>query len=152
MERKQAVIVYYSYSGNTHKVAEVLSQHLESEYSVKMLRIQALDESDEFWRQGKRAFIRKRGKITGADFDLTKYDLVCIGTPVWSFAPAPAMNTYLDKCFGIEDKPIMVFTTHGSGLGVGRCHKYMKGILLKKGASQSREFSIQQLMQSSKNP
>jgi NAD(P)H-dependent FMN reductase len=67
-----------------------------------------------------------------------------LGTPVWAFGPAPAMNTFLDKCLGLEGKEAVLFTTYGSGVGKERCLDYMEDILSKKGARQFRRFSIQE--------
>ena len=140
----RAKIIYYSYSGNTKRVADVLAEHLEKEYEVNILKLEALDESTSFFQQAKRALFHKKAKISCLDFDLSNSDLICLGTPVWAFAPAPAMNTYLGRCFGVEEKSVVLFTTYGSGAGVNRCLDYMRTILLKKGAKQFKEFYIQQ--------
>ena len=67
-----------------------------------------------------------------------------MGTPVWAFGPAPAMNTYLDRCSGLEGKTVVLFTTYGSGTGNGRCLDYMQNILTGKGVKAFKRFSIQQ--------
>jgi NAD(P)H dehydrogenase (quinone) len=140
----KSVIIYYSFSGNTKKVADVLSGYLEEKGSVETIEIKSLDESDKFLTQAARAFRRKRAQIAAVNFDLCGYDLLCFGTPVWAFGPAPAMNTYLDKCLGIKDKEVVLFTTYGSGTGNERCLNYMQNILTKKGAQKFKRFSIQQ--------
>ena len=140
----KAIIVYYSYSGNTKKVADILAEYLRTGYGVKILRLEALDEKTSFCQQALRALFHKKAKIASVDFDLSSYDLICLGSPVWAFAPAPAMNTYLEGCFGLEGKPAVLFTTYGSGTGLKRCLNYMQEILAKKGIGDFRKFSIQQ--------
>jgi len=140
----KAIVIYYSYSGNTKKVADILADYLKQGREVKVLRLEAMDESDSFFIQAARALFRMKAKIASLDFDLSSYDLICLGSPVWAFAPAPAMNTYLEGCFGLEDKSIALFTTYGSGTGVSRCFNYMQNILSKRGAKDFRKFSIQQ--------
>jgi len=140
----KSVIIYYSYSGNTRKVTEGLAGALKEKGPVDLIQLKALDESNSFFGQCRRAFWRVRAKIESVNFDLAGYDLICFGAPVWAFAPAPAMNTYLDKCVGIEGKEIILFTTYGSGTGNGRCLNYMQDILSKKGANSFKRFSIQQ--------
>ncbi|MCX5704091.1 MAG: flavodoxin, partial [Candidatus Omnitrophica bacterium] len=71
--------------------------------------------------------------------------------PVWAFAPAPAMNTYLDRCFGLEGKKIILFTTYGSGTGNKRCLNYMQDIVVKKGARGIKRFSVQQFRVKDRN-
>jgi len=140
----QSIIIYYSYTGNTKRVASFLGEHLRQMGAVEVVELKSLDEPDKFLGQAFRAFRHKRAKIDPASSDLKKYDLICLGTPVWAFAPAPAMNTYLDQCYGLEGKEVILFTTYGSGTGNTRCLNYMQEILSKKGARKLNRFSIQQ--------
>lgn len=141
----KSIVIYYSYSGNTQKVAQILTELLAEKGEVEQIELRSLDEAKTFFGQAKRAFFRKRAVIQPVSFDLSDYDLICFGTPVWAFAPAPAMNTYLDKCFGLEDKSIILFTTCGSGTGKERCLDCMQKILSKKGAKGFQRFSIAQV-------
>jgi len=54
------------------------------------------------------------------------------------------MNTFLDKCLGLEGKDIVIFTTYGSGAGNSKCLNYMQKILAEKGAKSFKRFSVQQ--------
>ncbi len=54
------------------------------------------------------------------------------------------MNTYLDRCSGIEGKEIILFATCGSGAGKERCLDYMQGLLAQKGALVFKRLTIQQ--------
>ncbi len=137
-------IVYYSHSGNTKKVAEILADYLKQKGEIEIIELKTQDESNSFFGQCSRAIRHKKAKLEATDFDLSKYDLVCFGTPVWAFGPAPAMNTYLDKCCGVEGKEVVLVTTYGSGTGNNRCLNYMQNTLSKKGARQFKRFSIQQ--------
>ncbi len=138
------LIVYYSYSGNTKKVAGQLCEYLRQKGQVDIIELRAQDESDSFFGQCRRAFARQRAKIEPVDFDLIGYDLICFGTPVWAFAPTPAMNTCLDQAQNIQGKEIILFTTFGSGTGNTRCLNYMQRILADKGARSFKRFSVQQ--------
>jgi flavodoxin len=140
----KTVVFYYSYSGNTRKVAQVLGEHLRPGHEVSIIELRAKDEPAGFFGQCKRAFWHKRAEIEPVDFDLSPYDLICLGTPVWAFGPAPAVNTFLDKCSRVWGKDVVLFTTFGSGTGNQRCLDYMQDILAKKGAKKLRQFSIQQ--------
>ncbi|MFC1657820.1 flavodoxin family protein [Candidatus Omnitrophota bacterium] len=140
----RAIIIYYSYSGNTKIIADALFEYLKAQYEVKIARLQAPGESSVFVGQAVRALFHKRTGIVPIEIDLSSYDLICLGTPVWAFAPTPAMNTYLDQCIGLAGKPVACFTTYGSGTGVQRCLTYMESILTQKGARDFKRFSIQQ--------
>ncbi len=140
----KSIIVYYSYTGNTKKVAQDLKEILTEKGEIDSIELSSIDEAKSFLGQCRRAFFKKRAQIAPVNLDLSKYDLICLGTPVWAFKPAPAMNTYLDKCSGVEGKEIILFTTYGSGRGNEQCLNYMQGILAKKGATNFRRFSVQQ--------
>lgn len=144
----KSVIIYYSYSGNTRKVAEVLAEYLGN---AAIIELKCLKEITSFIAQSRKAFWRKTAEIIDVKFDLKEYDLICFGTPVWAFGPAPAMNAYLEKCLGLEEKKVVLFATYGSGVGKNRCLNYMQEILTKKGASQLKRFFIQQFRVSEKD-
>jgi len=141
----RSLIVYYSYSGNTKKVAEHLCEYLGQRGQVDFTELSAQDESNSFFGRCRRAFTRQKAKIAPVNFDLSEYDLICFGSPVWAFAPVPAMNTYLDQAQQIQSKEIVLFTTFGSGTGNNRCLNYMQRILAKKGAGSFKRFSVQQV-------
>jgi len=140
----KSVIIYYSDTGNTKKTAEILKQHLSKKGGVDVIELKSPGEPKSFFGQAAGAFMHKRGPISEVKFDLSEYSLLCFGTPVWAFGPAPAVNTYLDKCDGIPGKSVILFTTYGSGTGNQRCLDYMKGLLAKKGAASFSQFSVQQ--------
>jgi flavodoxin len=140
----KSIIVCYSYSGNTRKTAGLLKEYLLEKGEVETIELKDLNETGKFFTQAAQAFKHVRANIPGVNFNLSGYDLVCFGSPVWAFGPAPAMNTYLDKCFGLEGKDAILFTTYGSGAGNQRCLKYMQAILAKKGVKTFKKFSLQQ--------
>ena len=140
----KSMVVYYSYSGNTKKVAKVLIEALKAKGEVEELELIASDEVKSFFGQCARALKHTRAQIKEVNFDLSKYDLICFGTPVWAFGPAPALNTYLDKCSGIQGKNVILFSTYGSGAGKVKCLDYAQKILHNKGAVGFKRFFIQQ--------
>ena len=137
-------IIYYSYSGNTKRVAWFLSEELKQKGEIELQELKPLDESRNFFLQCRRAHKHIRAKLEPVNFDLSGHDIICVGTPVWAFGPAPAVNAWLDKCQGIQDKKIVLFTTYGSGTGNNRCLDYMQGLLVEKGVKDFQRFSIQQ--------
>ena len=140
----KSLIVYYSYSGNTKKVANTLKGFLSKKGSVDTFQLEPEDESKSFLGQCIRAFRKKRAIIEKAPFDTAAYDLICIGTPVWAFAPTPAINTYIDGIKNIRGKDALTFVTYGSGAGVEKCLELMKAALREKGAFKVLDLRIQQ--------
>jgi len=137
------LITYYSYSGNTDRVARIFGKMLESKGEVHIQRLKPADEIKGFLsqcvaaRKGKKAILEQ-----GVRFDVTSYDLILIGSPVWAFAPTPAMNTFLENLSGLKDKRVIILLTSGSGMGVKRCFQNIRKILGEKGASMVEEINI----------
>ena len=134
-------IIYYSYSGNTRRVARLLSDILAENGEVEFQELKAADESKNFFIQGRRALKKIRAVLEETSLDFSGYDLVCFGTPVWAFGPTPAMWTCLDKASGLDGKEVILFTTSG-GSGDKRCLNTMQEILAQKGAASFKRFSV----------
>jgi flavodoxin len=139
----KTLIVYYSFSGNTDRVAKLWAEKLKAKGEVTLQCLKPKDEITGFGAQCRAAFTGQRAQLEdGISFDASPYDLVIIGCPVWAFAPAPAMNTYLDKVNGLHGKKAAVLLTSGSGLGVKKCFKNIRVILESKGVSHIDEINV----------
>ncbi|MCG4524089.1 flavodoxin [Mediterraneibacter gnavus] len=55
-------------------------------------------------------------KIQPLNIDLTEYDTVILGAPVWWYAFAPAMKTFLHDT-DLSGKTVYPFATNGGWLG-----------------------------------
>lgn len=111
----RALVAYYSRSGNTRRVAEVIAAELGAELEP------ITDRTD---RHGLLGYLRAaRDAIRGCGTPIgdpvhnpAAYDLVVVGTPVWASAVSPAIRTYLARHAGrLPDAAL--FLTHG---GTGR--------------------------------
>jgi flavodoxin len=141
----KAIIVFFTFSGNTERVAGVLRDTLVPKYHVDMVRLEALDEPASFLKQCVRAFRKKKAKIRSTTpLDVNGYDLICLGTPVWAFGMAPAMRAYISGCTGLTGKKIILFTTCGSGAGRQKCTDEIEHLLKNAGVSGVDTFSVQQ--------
>ena len=138
----KTLITYYSYSGITEKVVGIFKEVLENKSELKFQRLKPKEEITSFLGQCRAARFKKRCEIDEALFDAASFDTIVIGTPVWAFAPAPAVNTFLDKVTGLNNKKLIVLITSGSGLGVKNCFKYINDILRSKGVSSISEINI----------
>lgn len=139
----KTLITYYSYSGITDKVMNLYAAILRKNGDVTIQRLKPKKEITTFIGQCRAAFSKKRAELEdGINFDVKNYDLFLIGSPVWAFAPTPAINTYLDKLSGLEGKRTIVLLTSGSGAGVKNCFKNIRTILEIKGASKIDEINI----------
>ena len=147
----KTLVTYYSYSGTTEEVIGIFKEVLEKKSELKIQRLKPKKEIDSFFGQCSAARSKKRCEIGEALFDASGYDTIIIGSPVWAFAPAPAINAYLDKVTGLNNKKLIVLLTSGSGLGVKGCFKYISNILSSKGVSNIREINIPNAKMKDKN-
>ena len=134
LEKKmRTCIIYFSLTGNTHQLAQTISQELKhKKFEVDLKRLEPINGAKTFAGQGMTALQRKRVNIGDVNFDLSMYDMIWFGSPVWAFSPAPALNTYLDKCYGLDGKKVVVFYTYGSGTGKGRAVRIVNEMLEHK--------------------
>jgi len=138
----KSVVIYYSYSGNTKRAALLLQEHLSAKGSADLVELETMDESRNFFVQCWRAFKRRRAQLKGIAVDLAQYDTICFTSPVWAFAPAPAMNAYLDACRGVAGKQVVLMTTYGSGTGNDLCLQYMQALLEARGVVDFKLISL----------
>jgi hypothetical protein len=91
---KKVLVVYYSHSGNTARVARDLAARLSADVEV----LQDLQEGTG-WLNALRAAIRawrkQPARIRPPQHDPGGYALTVIGTPVWTWQMAPAVRAYL---------------------------------------------------------
>jgi flavodoxin len=107
----KTLVVYYSRTGNTRRLAEEIAKQL----CCDIEEIQDMKERFGLfgWFSGSRDAFRKF--LTDIEFKLdpAEYDLVIIGTPVWSFNITPAVRTYFTR--NIEKlNNVAFFLTNGS--------------------------------------
>ncbi|MFH1352543.1 MAG: flavodoxin family protein [bacterium] len=132
-------IVYYSLTGNTKKAAETLAGKLKLPFEIIRIREK---KKRGFLINAVNALFKIRVEIAGTDLDLTRFNKVYFGSPVWAGSPAPALNTFLQVCTGLEGKEVSIFVTYGSGLGKERALKIMQNLIRKKGVKVIRNLSV----------
>jgi flavodoxin len=92
----KSLVVYYSRSGNARFMAQTIAAELGSDVE----EVVDLKNRGGIWGFLSGGFDATRGKET--KIGETKktpagYDLVVVGTPVWSSRPTPAIRTYLQR-------------------------------------------------------
>lgn len=141
----KTAIVYYSYSGNTHRLAQLILGILKERGEEAVpIRVRPLKEETSFFIQCKEAFFGKKPELYKTLLGLKDFDRIILGSPVWAFKPAPAVNTYLDKCSSLNGKEAIPFITYGSGTGKDKALLIMKKSLEAKGARVLKTMSFQQ--------
>jgi flavodoxin len=108
----KTLVVYYSRSGNTKKIAEALSNKIKCDIE-EIIDTKKRKGIIGWLISGRDAHSKKLTSIKEINKDPAKYDLVAIGTPVWAALMAPAVRTYINENKG-KFKKVAFFCTCGS--------------------------------------
>ena len=139
VDKERVLVVYYSWSGNTRKAAEYIAEHTGG----TLLEITAAkpypSDYNACVQQAKDEVQQEQTPaIKPASVDLSKYDVIFVGTPNWWSSIAPPVRTFLTKN-KMDGKKVALFVTHGSG-GMARCEKDARELLSKATALKGGAF------------
>lgn len=141
----KSAIIYYSFTGNTHRIACLFADILKNKDEEAILvRIRPLKEQTSFLGQCKEAFLGKKPELYRTLSNLKDFDRIILGSPVWALNPAPAINTYIEQCGSLQGKTAICFVTYGSGIGKDRTLEVIKKALVAKGTRIAGTVSFQQ--------
>ena len=116
------LVAYFSASGVTKKVAEMISEVSEYElYEIKPK--QAYTKADLNWMdKNSRSSVemkdkKSRPEIITKDIEMSDYDEIILGFPIWWYVAPTIINTFLEA-YDFSGKKITLFATSGgSGFG-----------------------------------
>lgn len=130
MQKKKALLVYYSYDEFTKKIAEAIAheigadiqrlvpkekgrrsfyQHVENPEQFEGYDKE--DEKEEYiWGQ-ESIEMDEKPEIEKLSYDPDDYQMIVLGTPVWALTYAPPFNTFFDQ-EDFVNKDVALFCTH----------------------------------------
>jgi flavodoxin len=115
----KTLVVFYSQSGNTRRVAQIIAQQLTADLEELVDR-RARRGIFGFLRSGRDAFRGRTTEIEPLRRQPSEYDLIVVGTPVWAARPAPAVRTFLQS-HDLGGKKVALFCTMSSQGGEKTC-------------------------------
>lgn len=126
---KKVLIVYYSLTGNTRFIAEILKDSMKADLlELKPINELNPDSGTKFVWGGAQATMKMKPKLKPIDINPMEYDLVIIGTPVWAWTITPPIRSFLSR-FNLTEKKVALLTcSAGSGdKAMERFKKALKG-------------------------
>lgn len=112
----KSLIVYHSETGNTKRVAEYIHEKTDSE--ILELKPEKKYSKIGMYTSGiKRALMQQTDDIGISEIDLSTYDAIVVGTPVWGGHPTPAVNAGLEIIKDVTGKKAVVFATYRGSEG-----------------------------------
>ena len=116
------LVAYFSASGTTRKIAEIIAQVAEADL-YEIMPKQPYSKADLNWMDKKsRSSVEMsdkkfRPEISNSDAQVEKYDEIILGFPIWWYVAPTIINTFLEK-YDFSGKKIVLFATSGgSGFG-----------------------------------
>lgn len=111
---KKAIVIYFSYTGHTKKVAEEIAKCLNCE-CVTIKKKKAYSKNPFiFYKPAEKEVKSEFCPEIVNDIQLDGYDAIILGTPIWWETMAPPVRTFLRDA-DLKDKFVMPFCTHGGG-------------------------------------
>jgi len=123
MSDQQTLVVYYSRTGTTRKLAEQIAEALDADVE------EIIDRKDRsgvlgYLASGKDALIRKEADIRPPSRGPSRYRLVVVGTPVWAFSMSCPIRAYLAR--QKEGLPDVAFFLTTGGSAIERTFTHME--------------------------
>ena len=110
----KSLLVFYSRTGTTRKVAEDLSGMLGCDVE-EIVDFKNRTGSFGYLLAGRDAMMGRLTEIKAPLKDPSSYDLVVVGTPVWGFRLSSPVRTYLARTNGSLKRAAFFCTKGGSG-------------------------------------
>lgn len=114
----KVLVAYFSASGVTEKVAKKLAEATAADvYEIKPEV--KYTKADLNWMNKKsRSSVEMNDKsfrpaMICGDIDISKYDIICLGFPIWWYVAPTIINTFLEA-YDFVGKKIILFATAGS--------------------------------------
>ncbi len=112
----KTLIIYYSLKGHTQAIAETIASLTNGEV-YRIETVKPIDTGRWFpMHVLKQLILNQHPAIKPGLPDLTKYDTIFVGGPVWWCMPATPLLTFLNKT-DFNAKPVVPFATQGGTSG-----------------------------------
>ena len=113
----KTLVLYYSNTGNTRFVAEAVANTLGADIEEIKPSANISTTGVGYVVMGLRQLLSQpEPKIESLKSHLSEYDMVVIGTPVWSYTFSSPIRTFL-KNYDLAGKNVALFCTHAGDKG-----------------------------------
>jgi len=114
MNNKKVLITYFSWSGNTKYLAEQIHTLTGGDMFEIVTQTPYPTDYTETGNLVKKQRDENYYPPLKNNIDVSKYDVIFVGTPAWWHTMAPPVKTFLTEN-NFEGKTIVPFITHGGG-------------------------------------
>ncbi len=135
----KTVIIYHSYSGVTRGLAERV-RDVSGGDLVEVRPRQPYSRLTAYTLGIIRARGGDRDPIEPSSIDVSTYDRIVLGTPVWAGRATPVVNGAVDALLGAEGRTAVLFATCGAQ--AGETFPTLRAALEAKGVRVIGEFAF----------
>jgi flavodoxin len=107
----KSLVVYYSLTGKTRLVAQAIAEALNATL-VEIEEKRSIPMPFVYLSGSFAAFMNRGSKINPVDVDSKQYERIFVGSPVWAYRPAPAINSFIYQT-NFEGRSVIPFFTMG---------------------------------------
>ena len=107
----KSLVVYYSLTGKTRLVARAIAEALNATL-VEIEERRPIPMPFVYLSGSFAAFMNRGSKINPVDVDSKQYERIFIGSPLWAYRPAPAINSFIYQT-NLEGRSVIPFFTMG---------------------------------------
>ena len=159
MEKKKVLVVYFSATGTTRQVAKQIAKIADADI-CEITPLTPYSDADLDWtnKQSRSSLEMSdstaRPKIKAVAVDMSKYDFVFLGYPIWWDLAPRAVNTFIETT-NLAGKTVIPFATSG-GSSIGNSVavlkqsypniKWQSGKLLNRASKQEIEAWVATFM------
>lgn len=130
LDSDRVLVVYFSNGGNTQKLAKEISDQVGGDFR-RIEPVNAYPGGDELYDYTEQEQADDaRPEIQDLNIDMSKYDTVFIGYPIWWYTYPQVILTFFDN-YDLTGKTIVPFVTHG-GSGMSGTEDDMREYLSDK--------------------
>ena len=111
----KVLVVYYSLTGNTKDIAEKIANKTNADLFEVKTKIP--------YPKGAKLYLKAKNEVKNKQYpaietlpDITSYDIVFVGAPVWWYMVAPPVLSLLEQ-LDFQGKKVIPFSTQGSNVG-----------------------------------
>lgn len=124
----KTLVVFYSLDGNTEFMAGILANKLQADLvKLELEKPYAVEGFKKYFLLGMRAIFNSKPKLANEAIDISCYDNIVIGTPVWAGSQSAPINSFI-KQYKFSGKKVALFVCSG-GPDVDKCFTKMKKAL-----------------------
>ena len=112
------LVAYFSSTGRTAKVAEKLAENIDADIYEIRPEVKYTKADLNWMNKKSRSSVEMNDKsfrpamITG-DVNMSDYDTICLGFPIWWYVAPTIINTFLEA-YDFTGKKVVLFATSGS--------------------------------------